>query len=239
MNKRICLQAILIVAVLLLSSGCYYGTFQSPKGIGMGKVRVRTAGYFPAYFASSDRESAEKLGRDFGDGMIKGMVTYGGSKRFDIGLQGSLYSLGLHAKWWAVMSPESGRKSVDFAPMIWLDYFWEMKRITPKFSLIAGYPTSRIGELYLGYEGFWGPRIPTMLKIDGFDGSENGKYTWDLVKDQVEYQDSIFLGFDIEFSSIAFTAEIGYPLQPAYQEHPVIFFGIGIGGDIPGLGSIF
>lgn len=229
----------IIVAAGIISSGCYYGTFQSPKGIGMGKVRVRTAGYFPAYFSSSDRENAEKSGTDFGDGMIKAMVTYGGSKRFDIGMQGTYYSLGIHAKWWAVMSPEAGRKSVDFAPMIWLDYFWEMKRVTPKFSLIAGYPTSRIGELYIGYEGFWGPSIPKIMKIDnGLSDNGNAKYTWDLIKDEVLYQDNIFLGFDIEFGEVAFTAEIGYPLQPAYQEYPVMFFGVGIAGNIPGLGSI-
>jgi hypothetical protein len=78
-----------------------------------------------------------------------------------------------------------------------------------------------------------------MLKIDGLEGSVNDKYTWDIVKDQVEYQDSIFLGFDIEFSSIAFSAEIGYPLQPTYQEYPVIFFGLGVGGDLAGLGGLF
>jgi len=234
MHKRYLLLAITFVIIAIVSSGCYYGTFQSPKGIGMGKVRVRTTGYLPAYFQSSDRDNAEKTGRDFGDGMVKGMITYGGSKRFDIGLQGTLYSVGIHSKWWAVMSPEAGRKSVDFAPMIWLDYFWETKRIAPKFSLIAGYPTSRIGEVYLGYEGFWGPDIPTILKIDG----GNAKYTWELIEDEVLYQDSIFLGYDIEFGDVAFTAELGYPLQPSVQEYPVMFFGIGIAGNIPGLGSI-
>ena len=232
MLKRYSLLAAIVIAVAIVSSGCYYGTFQSPKGIGMGKVRVRTAGYFPSYFKSSDRDNAKKAGRDFGDGMVKGMITYGGSKRFDIGLQGTYYSLGIHAKWWAVMSPESGHKTVDLAPMIWLDYFWEMKRITPKFSLIAGWPASRVGELYLGYEGYWGPSIPKIMKID----STNPGDDWAAIEDEVEYQDSIFLGFDIEFGKAAFTAEIGYPLQPAYQEYPVIFFGVGIAGNIPGLG---
>lgn len=232
MYKRYLLLILIVVAIAMISSGCYYGTFQSPKGIGMGKVRVRTAGYFPSYFTSSDRENAEKSGRDFGDGMVKGMITYGGSKRFDIGMQGTMYSAGIHAKWWAAMSPEAGRKTMDFAPMIWLDYFWEMKRITPKFSLIGGWPASRVGELYLGYEGFWGPSIPKILRMDG----NNPKYTWDMLKDEIEYQDSIFLGFDIEFGEAAFTAELGYPLQPAYQEYPVMFFGVGIAGDIPSLG---
>ena len=45
-----------IVLALLGGSGCWYGTFMSPRAVGTGKVRLRAVGDFPAYLNAHDRE---------------------------------------------------------------------------------------------------------------------------------------------------------------------------------------
>ena len=150
---------ILITLAALLTTGCWYGTFMSPRAVGTGKVRLRVAGELPAYLKSHDREKdnakvpgpeGKEVTPGFGDGFANAMITYGAGERFDIGLQGNLYSVGIHAKWWAHVVPEYRDKGMDFSPILFLYYIFETQRIAPKLSLVGGLPISRIGEAYIG-----------------------------------------------------------------------------------------
>lgn len=221
----------LIILTTLLTTGCWYGTFMSPRAVGTGKIRIRAAGELPAYVDSHDREKdnakapgpeGKEVTPGFGDAFVNGMVTYGAAERFDIGLQGNLYSVGIHAKWWAHVVPEERRKGMDFAPILFLDYIFATQRIAPKLSLVGGLPISRIAEAYIGYEGFYGPQM-TLI-----DDVYAGRIDFKDIHKQELYQDNLFIGVDFNFKDIGFTAEIGYPINRNDRDKSTaIWFGIG------------
>lgn len=224
--------AVIIVSLvaLLATTGCWYGTFMAPRAIGTGKIRLRAVGDFPAYVNAHDRDKDnEKVGDDeltpgFGSGFGKAMITYGAGPRFDIGIQGNLYSAGIHAKWWAAVRPETKHKGMDFSPILFLDYIFDTQRIAPKLSLVGGIPVSRISQAYIGYEMFYGP---DMTLIDDVYAGRLPKSKFGEQPDQ--FQDNVFIGFDFNFKDIGFTTEIGYPLlRNDVDKSTTIWFGIGL-----------
>jgi len=223
---------ILITLAALLTTGCWYGTFMSPRAIGTGKVRLRVVGDLPAYVNTHDREKDNALvpgpdGKEvthgFGTAFANGMITYGAGPRFDIGIQGNLYSVGIHAKWWAAVRPEHKKKGMDFSPILFLNYIFETQRIAPKLSLVGGVPISRIAEAYIGYEGFYGPQM------DLIDDVWEDRIEFEEIAKQELYQDNIFIGVDFNFKDIGFTTEIGYPINRNVRERSTaIWFGLGL-----------
>lgn len=221
----------LIILTALLTTGCWYGTFMSPRAVGTGKIRIRAAGELPAYVDSHDREKdnakvpgpeGKEVTPGFGDAFVNGMVTYGAGDRFDIGLQGNLYSVGIHAKWWAHVVPEYRDKGMDFAPILFLYYIFDTQRIAPKLSLVGGLPISRIAEAYVGYEGFYGPQMNLI------DDVYAGRIDFKDIHKQELYQDNLFIGVDFNFKDIGFTTEIGYPINRNDRDKSTaIWFGIG------------
>lgn len=226
MIKR--LTKITAALALVTTTACYLGSFQSPRAVGTGKMRMRVCYNFPAYWSKTEREKAELAKQDYKDGFMMAMVTYGAGSRFDIGAQGTYHSIGIHGKWWALM--RKNRKGIDAAPVLWLNYFFSPKKISPKLTLLVGYPVSRISEVYLGYEMFYGPSCAKIVRLGTPFG--RGEMDWRDFEDEDIFQDSILLGFDLNYQSIGFTAEIGYPL---YNKYPVILFGLGFYGDLGGL----
>jgi len=226
---RYAVMTVTLVA-LLAGTGCWYGTFMSPRAIGTGKVRLRAVGDFPAYLNGHDRDKDnERVGDDeltpgFGDGFANAMITYGAGPRFDIGIQGNLYSAGIHTKWCAVVRPETKKKGMDFSPILFLNYIFDTQRIAPKLSLVGGVPVSRIAEAYVGYEMFYGP---DMTLIDDVYAGRLPKKKFGEQPDQ--YQDNVFIGFDFNFKDIGFTTEIGYPLRRNdVDKSSTVWFGIGL-----------
>ncbi len=221
---------ILITFAALLTTGCWYGTFMSPRAVGTGKVRLRVAGELPAYLKSHDREKdnakvpgpeGKEVTPGFGDGFANAMITYGAGERFDIGLQGNLYSVGIHAKWCAVVVPERKKRGMDFSPILFLNYIFETQRIAPKLSLVGGLPISRIAEAYIGYEGFYGPQMNLI------DDVFAGRIDFEDIGKQELYQDNFFIGVDFNFKDIGFTTEIGYPINRNDRDRSsTIWFGI-------------
>jgi len=225
-----------VVAIILLAlicgSGCWYGTFMSPRAIGTGKIRVRIIGDFPAYVSVHDRDKdrakapgpgGKEVTPGFGDAVVKGMVTYGAGPRFDVGVQAHMYSVGIHAKWWAHVVPEHRRKGMDFAPILFLDYIFATQRIAPKLSLVGGWPISRVAEAYIGYEGFYGPQ---MNRIDDVYA---GRIEFDDIERQELYQDNLFVGVDFDLEYVGFTAELGYPINRNDRDKSTtIWFGLGL-----------
>jgi hypothetical protein len=224
---------IFLTLLALLTTGCWYGTFMSPRAVGTGKVRIRAVGNFPAYINTHDRDKdnagvgTDQLTPGYGDYFVKALITYGAGPRFDIGAQGNLYSAGIHAKWWAVVRPETKKRGMDFAPILFLDYIFETQTIAPKLSLVGGLPISRIAEAYIGYEGFYGP---DMTLIDDVYNKRlpSGKFFKNRGL-QEQYQDELFIGCDFNFQDIGFTAEIGYPLRRNdLDKSSTIWFGLGL-----------
>jgi hypothetical protein len=203
----------------------------APRATGTGKIRLRAIGNFPAYVNSHDRDKDntgqgdDELTPGFGDGYAKAMITYGAGPRFDIGIQGHMYSAGIHAKWWAAMRPEGSHRGMDFSPILFLDYIFETQRIAPKLSLVGGIPVSRISQAYIGYEFFYGP---DMTLIDDLYNDRLPKEKFRELGGE-HYQDNIFLGFDFNYKDIGLTAEIGYPLKRNdIDRSSTIWFGIGL-----------
>lgn len=226
MLKR--LPILIALAALISTGGCWYGTFMSPRAVGTGKIRIRPVANFPAYVNSYDRDKdnekrgADELTKGFGPYAAKAYLTYGAGPRFDIGLQANLYSAGIHAKWWAVTRPETRKRGMDFAPILFLDYIFDTQKIAPKLSLVGGLPISRISEFYFGYEGFYGPDATFM------DDVYNGRIKFRKVP-QEEYQDEAFMGVDFTFRDIGFSAEFGYPIKRnECDRSTTIWFGIGL-----------
>jgi hypothetical protein len=220
----------LSLVAMLATSGCWYGTFMAPRAIGTGKIRLRAVGDFPAYVNAHDRDKDnERVGDDeltagFGDGFAKAMITYGAGDRFDIGIQGNLYSAGIHAKWWAAVRPEHKKRGMDFSPILFLDYIFDTQRIAPKLSLVGGVPVSRIAQAYIGYEMFYGPDMT--LIDDVYEGRLPKKK---FAEQPDQYQDNVFIGFDFNFKDIGFTTEIGYPVKRNdVDKSTTIWFGIGL-----------
>lgn len=223
--KKIFLMSVIVAA--FLGTGCWYGTFMSPRVVGQGKVRIRVAANLPAYVNTYDRDKdnegrgPDKLTRGFGSYFLKGSATYGAGERVDIGLQGNMYSLGIHTKWWAVTRPEGRKRGMDFSPILFLDYIFETQRIAPKLSLVGGIPMGRVGEAYIGYEGFYGPDMTFI------DDVYAGRVPFKKIP-QEEYQDNIFIGADFNFRDIGFTAELGYPIRRnTLDRSTTIWFGVG------------
>jgi len=219
---------VIALAAVLATTGCWYGTFMSPRAIGTGKVRIRAIGNFPAYVVQHDRDKDnggvgdDELTPGFGSGFVKGTITYGAGPRFDIGLQGNMYSAGIHAKWWAAVRPETRKRGMDFAPILFLDYIFDTQRLAPKLSLVGGVPISRIAEATIGYEGFYGPDM-TLI-----DDVYTGKTTMKKIP-QEKYQDEIFIGCDFDYRDFGFTAEIGYPVtRNDMDKSTTIWFGVGL-----------
>ena len=109
----------ILVFGLISTTGCWYGTFMSPRAIGTGKIRVRIIGDFPAYVSVHDRDKdrakvpgpgGKEVTPGFGDAVVKGMVTYGAGPRFDVGVQANMYSVGIHAKGGRTSSPSIGAR---------------------------------------------------------------------------------------------------------------------------------
>ncbi len=222
-------KAVIVITLCLISTtGCWYGTFMSPRAIGTSHIRLRAVGNLPAYLNTHDRDKDnrgvgdDQLTRGFGAAQVKAMITYGAGPRFDIGLQGNMYSIGIHAKWWAAMRPESKKKGMDFAPILFLDYIFETQRVAPKLSLVGGVPISRIAEAYIGYEGFYGPDMTYI------DDVYEGRIPFRKIP-QEKYQDNFFIGCDFNWRDIGFTAEIGYPvLRNDVDKSSTIWFGLGL-----------
>jgi hypothetical protein len=224
--------AFILVLAIASTTGCWYGTFMSPRAIGTGKIRIRIIGELPAYVSNHDRNKdrakvpgpgGKEVTPGFGDAFVKGMVTYGAGHRFDVGIQGNMYSVGIHAKWWAHVVPEYRDKGMDFAPILFLDYIFETQRLAPKLSLVGGVPISRVAEAYIGYEGFYGPQMNLI------DDVFAGRIKFDDIEKQELYQDNLFIGVDFDFKDVGFTAEIGYPVNRNDRDKSTtIWFGLGL-----------
>ncbi len=222
---------VIILLALICGSGCWYGTFMSPRAIGTGSIRTCVVVDLPAYGNVHDRNkdnakvpgpAGKEVTPGFGDVFVKGLVSYGAGERFDVGLQGNLYSLGVHAKWWAVGSPETAKKEIDFAPIVFFDYIFDTQRVAPKLSLVGGLPLSRVAEAYLGYEGFYGPQ---MNRIDDVYA---GRIDFKDIEKQQQYQDNVFVGLDFNIEIVDFTVEVGYPVtRNARDKSTTFWFGIG------------
>ncbi len=212
----------LVITTFILTSNCFYGNFQGARTTGEGKFNARLYGIMPAYFSTSSKNKAKEYGEykaSYSGGIF---MQYGATPRFDLGIQTNYYSLGIHAKWQAT----PGKARYNFAPILWLNYFWPKQTIVPKLTLVNSLDLSKRACLYLNLEGFYSPDITK------WDDAENGQIPWDEVKERWMF--AIYFGADVtlqkgtpsnSFHPFGLSAEIGYPIK---HKAPVLLFGIGI-----------
>jgi hypothetical protein len=218
-----------ISVLLLLTTACYFGTFQGARTIGKNKINAKAYTMYPYYFSAEDKQKAENNMQDLTGIEAAAFVQYGVSPRFDLGIQTTGYSVGFHGKWWAIMRNDKKHRGLDFAPIIWINYNLLSEQIDPKMSLVTSIPVYKTNCAYIGYEGMYAPNPGAMM-----DALENLRdFSWNKIIAIRKYQDALFLGFEARMgrSKTAFlpaqaTIELSYPLQNKY---PMMLLGISFG----------
>jgi len=226
MGKKI---LFLLSIMLLLTTACYFGTFQGARTIGKNKINAKTYAMFPVYFSAEDKQKAEASYQDISGVIAAAFVQYGVSNRFDIGIQTTGYSAGFHCKWWAIMRNDKKHRGLDFAPIAWFNYNFLSKQIDPKLSLVTSLPVYRTSCAYIGYEMMYAPNAAfTMRALQNLQD-----FSWNKIVAFRQFQDAIYLGFEARMgqSKTAFlpaqaTVELSYPLQNKY---PMMLLGISFG----------
>jgi hypothetical protein len=218
-----------ISVLLLLTTACYFGTFQGARTIGKNKINAKAYTMYPVYFSAEDKQKAENEGSGITSIEAAGFVQYGVSPRFDLGIQTTGYSVGIHGKWWAIMRNDKRHRGLDFAPIFWFNYNLLSEQIDPKMSLVTSIPVYKTNCAYIGYEGMYAPNPTAMM--NAFDNPKD--FSWNKVVAIRRFQDALFLGFEARMgkSKTAFlpaqaTVEFSYPLQNKY---PMMLLGISFG----------
>ena len=218
-----------VTMLLLLTTACYFGTFQGARSIGKNKINAKAYTMYPVYFSAEDKQKAEDNLQDFTGIVAAAFIQYGVSRRFDLGVQTTGYSVGIHGKWWAIMRNDKRHRGLDFAPIIWLNYNLLSEQLDPKMSLVTSIPVYTTNCAYIGYEGMYAPNSAFMMRAL----SDIQDFSWNKVVAYRQYQDALFLGFEARMgrSKSAWlpaqaTVEFSYPLQNTY---PMMLLGISFG----------
>lgn len=222
------LLKVFMFILLIITAGCYFGTFQGARTIGKGKINAKAYTMYPTYFSARDRARAEEEYQNVSGIIAGGYVQYGVSPRYDLGIQTTGYGVGIHGKWWAIKRNDKRRRGLDFAPITWFNYNMLSEQIDPKLSLVTSLPVYTTSCAYLGYEMMYAPNAAfTMRALSG-----SPEFAWEKIVAYRQFQDAIFLGFEARMgtSKSAFlpaqaTVEFSYPLQNKY---PMMLLGISL-----------
>lgn len=218
----------------LLSSGCFFGTFQTAETVGAGNVSSTAYAMIPTY-AFTDT-TMEEIAENISAG---GFFQMGATDNFDIGLFFGTAGIGAQGK--LRLTPGSTAKSKTIrktrtrsssrrrrktsvmpfhaAAIVSATYNIWKGGLVPKGDLVASIRFSEFFSLYGGGQIFYAPKM----------------YDTDVTAKYVNRQ--LFVGFNVERSEdiskqlewipTALFIEFGYPLD---LEQRTAMFGIGIGG---------
>ncbi len=216
----------------IISSGCFFGTFQTAETVGAGNVGSAVYVTVPTY-AYSD-STMEDIIESMSAG---GFFQIGATDNFDVGLFFGTAGIGAQGKFRFTPGGKTskrktssrklsrGRRNVsrnynpfDVAAIVSLNYDLWRGGFVPKGDLIGSFRFGEYFSLYGGGEIFYAPKL-TDTELNKFANRE------------------IFVGFNVrrgekvspelDWIPNSLFVEFGYPLD---VEKKTFMFGIGIGG---------
>jgi len=215
------MRIFIIFFVLVISNGCFFGTFQTAETLGPGNV---TAGWYanlPLYFVKKDKEASidDSIGA-YETPNIGGYLLYGAGENIDFGLKGSLgEGVGPVTKIRflnEISSPISG------AIMLGLAYHPFAQGISLRSDILFSRRLSPFSSIYFGWTGVRSPDY-RKVALSGYEAKDIEEFY---------FFHSIFIGVDLKRKSfvdprarslpLGLTMEFSLPLT----SHPALFFGI-------------
>ncbi|MEO0141131.1 MAG: hypothetical protein ABIM88_06265 [candidate division WOR-3 bacterium] len=152
----------LFVLFLLIVTGCFFGTFQTPEPTGSGKVDGQIFASFPGFVHPDHGKAAadENIYRSWN---IGGAVGFGVAKEADIGVMMNGMGVGPYAKIRLLKSSKRPTRVMSFAvqPYLLYDIISETYLITPGVNLMLGYRPHKNWMWYLSWQGIYAPQGAT------------------------------------------------------------------------------
>jgi|GEM_PF-2837216 len=237
-KKRFAIAVGCGVLFVIVSSGCFFGTFQTGETLGAGNVGSTAYVTVPTY-AYSDSTMEDILASMSAGGFFQ----IGATDNFDAGLFFGTAGIGAQAKLRFTPGGKTlkrkssgrthsgGRRSAkrsynpfDAAAIVSLNYDLWHGGLVPKADLVGSFRFGEYFSLYGGGEIFYAPKL-TDIELNKFVNREI------FMGFNVRRGDNISPGLDWIPNSLFI--EFGYPLD---VEKKTFMFGIGIGGaNLPAL----
>ncbi len=159
--------------LLLLSTGCYYGSLQGARTLGENRYRIGGGVGLPAYLSSDDRREADTSGED--NLPVSPSLSFftGAARRMDLGLAAYGYGIGPQVRV-ALLDP-GFRAAISVSACA--NYVIPAKVIGGRASLAAGYLLGRDLELYGAWDAGYGPDVINVPE------DSTGARNWSEMKD--------------------------------------------------------
>jgi hypothetical protein len=214
----------------LLSTGCFFGTFQTAETLAPGEVDAGWYGNYPLYFRKADKDSSMSAPDSIGAFVtpnIGGYLSYGTTGYLDMGLRGSIgEGIGPFLKMQLVGEYGLvGPFPIDFAVLGGLGYHPVAQGITYRFDVLLSRRLSSFSSLYLGWTGVRTPDYRRLAYRDfGFPkGSDIENF---------RFFNALYLGVDLSRKESPTNPLSGIPLGLTMEfsvpltDHPALFFGL-------------
>lgn len=161
------------VVLLLLFTGCYYGSLQSARTLGENEFSIAGGVGLPAYLSSDDRREADASGED--DLPISPSFSFftGAARGIDLGIAAYGYGLGPQIRV-ALLNP-GVREALSVSAGA--NYVIPAKVIGGRASLAAGYLLGNGLELYGAWDAGYGPDVINIPE------DSSGNWDWSEMQD--------------------------------------------------------
>lgn len=164
------------VVLVVLGSGCYYGSLQGARTLGENELSVSGGVGLPAYLSSDDRREADASGED--DIPISPSLSFltGAARGIDLGFAAYGYGLGPQVRV-AILDPGI-REALSVTAGA--NYVIPAKVIGGRASLAAGYLLGSDLEVYAAWDAGYGPDVINIPEDSSGDwdwsGMDDGFY---------------------------------------------------------------
>ena len=215
--------------LVLLTSGCFFGTFQTAETLSPGEVDVGWYGNYPLYFNKADKDSSMHGSDSLGAYVtpnIGGYLAYGMTGYMDAGLRGSIgEGIGPFLKLQLIgQQGPVGPFPLDLAVMAGLGYHPVAQGISYRFDLLLSRRLSSFSSIYAGWTGVRCPDY-RRLAYRSF-GIPKGS---DI--EEFRFFNAVYLGVDLSRKESPMNPLLGIPLGLTMEfsvpltRYPALFFG--------------
>lgn len=158
---------ICVISVLMVFSGCYYGSMTGARTLGENHMTLTGGIALPTYLSADDRAEAEETNID--DVPISPSLTFlsGATSNIDVGISAKAYGLGPIVR--AGLLPLENKLAVSI--LGGASYVVPAKLLATNFGLSAGYVLGNSLETYAGWYGGYGPDVVNLPENN--DGEED------------------------------------------------------------------
>ncbi|MBD3370776.1 hypothetical protein GF402_10485 [Candidatus Fermentibacteria bacterium] len=161
-----------LVLLLVLGSGCYYGTMEGAHTLGEGHMVFSGNLVLPAYLNAEERAEAEDTREDYLGVYPTFRFATGATENIDIGMSAYGYGIGPHLK----MSLYPSREVNAISAILDVNYVLPTQVISPRGCIAVGRRFGRSLQFYGGYELGYGPDLANIPE------DEEGNDDWDQIE---------------------------------------------------------